>query len=242
MDKKVIVIVTIILLILGSLGIYMVFKGDKSGILTLEETNFTITNSEGDEDSVGRVEFKKSEIEDVSLEEFLTKTEYEFLEDKNGEIKGVESAGSTQTLLKEYAVIALGEGVQCDLDEGYGDGFQECFNRVNTLLSNSNEDYNIYVDKGIEELEESIVKKEELIKKIKGNVDDEEVSLAVDYLYRLNKTYMENIKELKQLRKDVGKLSLEEMMEKVGDTGSKYQTQDPQLELKLIQYINFYTK
>lgn len=242
MDKKTITIISIIILILGSVGLYVVFKGGNEEILTLEDTNFTIINSEGNEDSVGNVKFKDNNLNEVSVEEFLTKTEYDFLEDKKGEIKGVESADSTQTLLKEYAQIVVGKEVQCELDEEYGDGFQDCFSRTTTLLSNSNTDYNDYVDNGIEVMQQTITKKEELLSKIKGSVDGEEVNKAVNYLYLLNNTYMENINELKQLRGSVGKVSLEDMMTKVRDVNSKYQTENPQLELKLIRYINYYTK
>lgn len=249
-DKRVIILLSVFgVIILGVLTYtvttYVNVQKEREGYVNMEimdKSRFTIKQENKGNDWEGKVEFNTPDTK-IRIDKYLTKNERDYIQDKTDVPKVTETNQSLGDLVYDYSNITFGKGTTCELDEEeYGNTFKDCMVRTSLLLSNSNKEYEGYVDSGLGTLEYTINKKIELIEKMRYQAvgKDKDVKTAVDYLYQLNLTYLENIKDLKELTDDIGTLTLDEMDMEVVAINNSYQTLDAGFELRLIRYINEY--
>lgn len=252
-DKRLIITLSIIGVMVLGVIIYTFFsyKGiveDKEKYVNMEHMKserFVVKQEGKGNEWEGRVEFKDTDKDKVKLEKYLTKSEIDYVQGIDGEPKVDKTGKTSKELIKEYSNIAFGEGIECDLDaDYYGTTFKECMNRTSQLLANSNKDYTEYVSQGLDTLEESLNTKIGILEGLKYNTvdvdEDKDVKETINYLYKLNQTYLENLEELRGLETKIGKVSMEEMDSEVSGINKSYQTTDNNFELRLVRYLNKY--
>lgn len=250
-DKRLIITLSIIGVMVLGVVIYTFFsyKGiveDKEKYVNMEHMKserFVVKQEGKGNEWEGRVEFNDTDKDKVKLEKYLTKSEFEYVQGIDGEPKVDKTGKTSKELIKEYSNIAFGEGIDCELDEDYyGTTFKECMNRTSQLLANSNKDYTEYVSQGLDTLEESLNTKIGILEGLKYKTldEDKDIKETINYLYKLNLTYLENLEELRGLETKIGKVSMEEMDSEVSGINKSYQTTDNNFELRLVRYLNKY--